>query len=362
MTAQNIQISEEAVLNALRQVIDPDLKKDVVSLGMIKDLRIEGAKVAFRFVLTTPACPVKDQLEGQAREAVTAVPGVGEVDIRMDAAVPRQRTVADKKSVAGVGNIIAVTSGKGGVGKSTVSVNLACALAKSGARVGLVDCDVYGPNVPIMLGLSSQPQALGNQIVPLEAYGLKVMSMGFLAEGDTPLIWRGPMLHGVIQQFLYQVAWGELDYLIADLPPGTGDVQLSLIQSVPLTGGIVVTTPQDVALSDARKGIMMFKQVNVNVLGIVENMSFFSCPHCGENTDIFSSGGGEKTSQQYQVPFLGRIPLETAIREGGDRGRPVVITAPEGAAGKAFSAISEQLAAQISTTVLASEPTVKLEI
>jgi len=353
-------VTSEAVLAALRVVEDPDLKKDIVSLGMIQDLEISDGAVSFRFVLTTPACPVKDKLEGEAREAVEQLPGVAEVKIVMDAAVPKHRGVPDRKAIEGVRHIVAVTSGKGGVGKSTVSVNLACALAAMGARVGLLDCDIYGPNVPIMLGLDSKPEAEGNRLIPISAFGLKVMSMGFLAEGDTPLIWRGPMLHGVIQQFLYQVAWGELDYLIADLPPGTGDVQLSMMQSVPLTGGLVVTTPQDVALADARKGIMMFKQVEVEVLGLIENMSYFVCPKCSERTEIFSHGGGEKTSQQYRVPFLGKIPLETSVREGGDNGQPIVSGSVETAASKAFVEIAQLLAARIST-VSFGQDTVELE-
>jgi ATP-binding protein involved in chromosome partitioning len=355
-------VTVEKVLEALRQVRDPDLKKDIVSLNMIRDVKIQGGHVGFRFVLTTPACPVREQLEAEARRAVESLPGVDRVDVEMDAAVPSQRAADNKRTVEGVRNIIAVSSGKGGVGKSTVAVNLACALNLDGARVGLIDCDVYGPNVPIMLGLKGQPMADGGRIVPLEAHGLKVMSMGFLTDDDTPLIWRGPMLHSVIQQFLYQVNWGELDYLVADLPPGTGDVQLTMIQSVPLAGGVVVTTPQDVALSDARKGIMMFKQVNVAVLGIVENMSYFLCPHCGERSEIFSHGGGERTSERYQVPFLGRIPLETGIRRGGDAGTPVVVGDPLGAAGSAFRDMARVLAARISTVNLTDEPPVELQM
>ncbi len=353
-------VSQQQVLDALRQVHDPDLKRDIVSLGMIKDIRIEGGRVSFRFVLTTPACPVRDQLEGQARAAVEAIPGVSKVEVSMEASVPRQRD-SGKKTVEGAANIIAVTSGKGGVGKTTVAVNLACALAADGARVGLLDCDIYGPNVPIMLGLKGQPAAEGRMIVPLEAYGLKVMSMGFLADEDTPLIWRGPMLHGVIQQFLYQVKWGELDYLVADLPPGTGDVQLTMVQSVPLSGGVVVTTPQDVALADARKGIMMFRQVQVEVLGIIENMSYFLCPHCGHRSEIFSHGGGEKTSQRYQVPFLGRVPLETELREGGDLGKPVVLLRPDSESAKAFREMARALAARVSTVNL-SRPEIQIEM
>lgn len=353
---------EKDILKALQQVQDPDLKKDIVTLGMIRDLKIESGRVSFRFVLTTPACPVRDELENQARKAVERIPGVTDVAVTMDSDVPKRAVGQGKKIVEGVANIIAVTSGKGGVGKSTVAVNLACSLAHTGARVGLIDCDVYGPNVPIMLGLKGQPLADGNRMVPMRAFGIEVISMGLLADEDTPLIWRGPMLHGVIQQFLYQVKWSELDYLVADLPPGTGDVQLTMIQSVPLTGGIVVTTPQDVALSDARKGIMMFKQVNVEVLGIVENMSYFVCPSCGERSEIFSHGGGEATAEKYQVPFLGRIPLETAIREGGDSGRPIVIGHPESPSAIAFSELAGTLAGRISTVNLDDQGTVELQM
>lgn len=357
------QITTDVVLKALSGVFDPDLRRDIVSLGMIRNVSVENGNVSFRFVLTTPACPVRDELENQAREVVQAIPGVGKVEIEMQSEVPAHRkSDSNKKAIEGVRNILAVTSGKGGVGKTTVSVNLACALARKGARVGLLDCDVYGPNVPTMLGLSGKPMARQNRILPLEAFGLKVMSMGFMAEGDTPLIWRGPMLHGVIQQFLYQVEWGELDYLIADLPPGTGDVQLTMVQSVPLMGGIVVTTPQDVALSDARKGIMMFKQVNVHVLGVVENMSYFICPHCGERTEIFSFGGGEKTSEKYRVPFLGRIPLETSIREGGDSGKPVVVEAAGSPSARAFLDIAEAVAARVSTLNLEDSSHVELQL
>lgn len=362
MTSNPSIVSQDEVLHALRKVIDPDLKKDVVSLGMIRDVKIDGGSVSFRFVLTTPACPARDQLQEEANRRVGGLPGVSSVEISMESSVPAHRSGDSRRVIEGVKNIVAVTSGKGGVGKTTIAVNLACALARQGAAVGLLDCDVYGPNVPIMLGLSGRPMARKGTIVPLDAYGLKVMSMGFLAEGDTPLVWRGPMLHGVIQQFLYQVAWGELDYLIADLPPGTGDVQLTLMQSVPLMGGVVVTTPQDVALADARKGIMMLKQVNVDVLGIVENMSYFVCPGCGKKTEIFSHGGGERTSRRYGVPFLGAIPLETAVREGGDQGRPIVVADPEHAVAKAFMELSETLAARISTLNLQARPTVELQL
>ncbi len=346
-------VTQEQILAALRGVLDPDLKRDIVSLGMIHDVRICGGAVSFRFVLTTPACPVREDLENQAKRAVEAVPGVEQVNLKMEAQVPKHRGAVDRKPIPGVSNIVAVTSGKGGVGKTTVSVNLACALARSGARVGLLDCDIYGPNVPIMLGVYQQPKGDQNSISPIEVYGMKVMSMGFIAQGDTPLIWRGPMLHGVIQQFLYQVAWGELDYLVVDLPPGTGDAQLTIMQSVPLSGGLVVTTPQDVALADARRGVMMFRQVNVDVLGIVENMSYFICPHCNERSDIFSHGGGEQTARRYSVPLLGSIPLVTALRIAGDVGKPVVFEEPESPVAKAFIEIAERLAARISTVVAA---------
>jgi ATP-binding protein involved in chromosome partitioning len=342
------------VLNALRAVLDPDLREDIVSLGMIHDIRICGGAVAFRFVLTTPACPVREQLQTQARTAVERIPGVEQVSVKMEASVPKQRASLEKKAIEGVSNIVAITSGKGGVGKTTIAVNLACALAKSGARVGLLDCDIYGPNVPIMLGVNQPPRADQQRIVPVEAYGLKVMSMGFLAQGDTPVIWRGPMLHGVIQQFLYQVIWGELDYLVADLPPGTGDAQLTIMQSVPLSGGVVVTTPQDVALMDARRGVMMFRQVNVDVLGIIENMSYFVCPHCHQRTDIFSTGGGEETSRRYGVPFLGSIPLVVELRVAGDTGKPVVFEQEQSPVARAFFEIAERLAARVSTVNLAN--------
>jgi ATP-binding protein involved in chromosome partitioning len=257
-----------------------------------------------------------------------------------------------KQGIEGVRNIIAVGSGKGGVGKSTVTVNLAVALARSGAQVGLLDADVYGPNIPLMMGIVGKPYAVDNRIQPLSNYGVKVMSMGFLAADDTPVIWRGPMLHSVIQQFIRQVDWGELDYLLIDLPPGTGDVQLTLTQTVPLMGAVVVSTPQDVALQDARKAILMFRQVRVEILGIVENMSYFQCPKCNERTDIFSHGGGSATAAKYGVPFLGEVPLDTAVRQGGDSGKPVVLAAEESPVAKALKQIASNVAAQVSITNL----------
>jgi len=339
---------EQNVLDALRGVKDPDLHKDIVSLNFIKDLKVDQGRVSFTIELTTPACPAKKQMEDQAREAVLKVKGIREVDIRMSASVTAGKRGAARQEIAGVRNIIAVGSGKGGVGKSTVTVNLAVALARTGAKVGLMDADIYGPNIPLMIGITGQPHAIKERIQPLANLGVKVMSMGFLTGQDTPVIWRGPMLHSVIQQFVRQVDWGELDYLLVDLPPGTGDVQLSLTQTVPLMGAVVVTTPQDVALQDARKAIVMFRQVHVEILGIVENMSYFECPKCGTHTNIFNHGGGAATARKYDVPFLGEVPLSVGIREGGDDGKPIVLSDPESQSGRAFAHIASSVAAQVS--------------
>jgi ATP-binding protein involved in chromosome partitioning len=340
---------EQSALDALRAVKDPDLHKDIVTLNFVKDLKVDRGKASLTIELTTPACPVKKELEQQAREAVLKVQGIHEVEIQMSSSVTTGRRASGKQEIPGVKNIVAVGSGKGGVGKSTVTVNLAVALAHAGASVGLLDADIYGPNIPSMIGVTGQPYAVMDRIQPLSNFGVKVMSMGFLAPQDTPVIWRGPMLHSVIQQFVRQVDWGELDYLLVDLPPGTGDVQLSLTQTVPLMGAVVVTTPQDVALQDARKAIMMFRQVRVEVLGIVENMSYFECSKCGTRAYIFDHGGGEATARKYGVPFLGEVPLAVDVREGGDNGRPIVLQEPESPAGKALKRIAGNVAAQVST-------------
>ncbi len=339
---------EQAVLDALRNVKDPDLHRDIVSLNFVKNLRVEGRKASVTIELTTPACPAKKDMERQARELILKVDGIHEVDIRMTATVTAGGARPDKQGIPGVKNIIAVGSGKGGVGKSTITVNLAVALAESGAKVGLLDADVYGPNVPLMMGISGRPHAIDNRIQPLSRYGVDVMSMGFLATDDTPLIWRGPMLHSVIQQFIRQVNWGELDYLLIDLPPGTGDVQLTLTQTVPLMGAIVVSTPQDVALQDARKAILMFRQVRVEILGIIENMSYFQCPNCDTRTDIFSHGGGSATASKYGVPFLGEVPLDVSVRQGGDVGKPIVLDGAKSPAGRVLAQIASNVAAQVS--------------
>src|SRR3954463_9316664 len=294
-----MQVDQGSVLAALKVVRDPDLQRDIVSLGFIKDLRIDGGRVAFTIELTTPACPVKDQLRDQARAAVMQVPGVSAVDVQMTARV-REAVGSDgaRQMVPGVKNVIAVGAGKGGVGKTTVAVNLALALAKCGSKVGIIDADIYGPNVPIMLGMKTQLTTDGQKIVPAEKYGLQVISMGFLTQDDAPIIWRGPMLHGALQQFFREVAWRNLDYLVIDLPPGTGDVSLSLSQTVPVAGAIVVTTPQQVSLADSRRAGGMYKKLNIPTLGIVENMSYFVCPDCRHEADIFGRRGGEKMAAE----------------------------------------------------------------
>ncbi len=340
------QVTPEAVLAALRQVEDPDLKQDLVSLGMIRDLEIEGGKVRFTIVLTTPACPLKSKMETDARNAVAALPGVTAVEVKMDAEVPNDGRVRGLLKVP-VRNAIAVGSGKGGVGKSTVAVNVAVALAQAGARVGLLDADIYGPNVPTMMGIKHLPPAREGRLLPAEAYGVKVMSIGFLVKPGQALIWRGPMLHSAIRQFLSDVEWGELDYMIVDLPPGTGDAPLSLAQSLSLSGGVIVTLPQQVSLDDASRGLQMFQQLQVPVLGVVENMSYLELPD-GSRMDIFGAGGGEALAKQAGVPFLGAIPMDPAVRVGGDSGTPIVVSNPDSPVAQAFIRLAEQLAAQLS--------------
>jgi ATP-binding protein involved in chromosome partitioning len=350
------QLSEQSVLDALRQIKDPDLHKDIVTLGFIKDLKIEGGSVSFRVVLTTPACPVKEEMEGAAREVVSALPGVTSVNVTMDAEVPKGRGLGDKVTMPGVRNIIAVSSGKGGVGKSTVAVNLAVSLALDGARVGLMDMDVYGPNVPLMLGVGeARPEVEEGRLLPVEAYGVKLMSMAILQPGDKPMIVRGPILHGLVKQFLTDVKWGELDYLVVDMPPGTGDVQLSLAQLVPVQGAVLVTTPQEVAVMDVRRALRMFETVAVPVLGVVENMSYFIAPDTGMRYNIFGEGGGEKLADQYGVPFLGAVPLGLEVREGGDKGVPVVIGQPDSPQAASFRKVAEEVARQVSIEAMKPE-------
>ncbi|MDQ1613094.1 MAG: ATP-binding protein involved in chromosome partitioning [Pyrinomonadaceae bacterium] len=350
------QVSEQSVLDALRQIVDPDLHKDIVTLGFIKDLRIVGGEVSFRIVLTTPACPVKEQMQTAAEQYVGALAGVTGVKVTMDAEVPKGRGLGEKVTVPGVRNIVAVSSGKGGVGKSTVAVNVAVALARDGARVGLMDADVYGPNAPLMLGVTdSKPEVVGNKLLPVKAHGLSMMSMAILKPGDEPMIFRGPILHGLVRQFLQDVLWGELDYLIVDMPPGTGDVQLSLAQLVPVQGAVLVTTPQEVAVADVRRALRMFETVAVPVLGIVENMSYFVAPDTGTRYNIFGEGGGMKLAEAYGVPFLGAVPMGLDVREGGDAGIPVVLSHPDSPQAEAFRRVAEEIARQVSIEALKPE-------
>lgn len=346
--ANENKLNEEQIRKALSTVMDPDLNIDVVTLGMISDIKITGSKVFFKLTLTTPACPVKERLEGECQDAVKALDGVEEVEMESAAQVAGQRRNG-KEPVNGIKQIIAVTSGKGGVGKSTVSCNLAVALAKLGANVGLLDADITGPNIPLMMGVDAyQPTAKDNRIVPAENHGVKCISMAFFVSQDTPLIWRGPMLDKAIKQFLRDVEWGELDYLIVDMPPGTGDAQLTMVQATQLSGGVIVTTPQDVALLDGRKGLAMFSQMEVPILGFVENMSYFQPKGSSEQYEIFGRGGGKRLADEHQVPFLGEIPLDPEVRIGGDQGVPIVAGEPDSAVSKAFIEIAKQVAAQVS--------------
>jgi ATP-binding protein involved in chromosome partitioning len=342
-------IRPESVLDALRGIEDPDLHQDIVSLGFVRDLRVEEGRVAFTIQLTTPACPVKGEMERQARARVAALPGVTEVEVHMTSSVPQAPASMGADLLPGVRHAVAVASGKGGVGKSTVAVNLAAALAGSGARVGLMDADIYGPSIPIMMGLrTARPTVRDGKLIPLERYGLRMMSLGFIAGEDTPVIWRGPLVGKLVQQFLADVEWGELDYLVVDLPPGTGDAQLTLTQSAPLAGAVIVTTPQDVALEDVRRGVRMFEKVNVPILGIVENMAYFVCPDCGSRHEIFNHGGGAEAARQFEVPFLGEIPIDPAIRQGGDEGVPLVVGHPDSPQTEAFQRVAGELARQLS--------------
>ena len=343
------QPDREAVLNALRAVVDPDIRRDIVTLGFVKNLSIDSGRVAFTIELTTPACPVKEQLREQATNAVRSVSGVSQVDVQLTANV-RSALAPEtgRPPLPGVKNVIAVGAGKGGVGKTTVAVNLALSLAKCGSRVGVLDGDIYGPNVPLMLGLNTQLTTDGKQIVPAEKYGLQVVSIGFLTQDDAPIIWRGPMLHSAIQQFFREVAWKDLDYLIVDMPPGTGDVALSMSQTVPVVGSIVVTTPQQVSLSDSRRAVRMYQKLNIPPIGIVENMSYYQCTNCHHEADIFGHGGGEALAAELNVPFLGRLPVYQPIREGSDAGVPLVVAEPSSVAAKAFLTLAERAAAQVS--------------
>lgn len=354
-------VNREAILAALSKVQEPELHKDLVTLNMIRDLSIEDGKVAFTVLLTTPACPLRTRIEKEAREAVQALPGVQSVQVKMDASVPSDGRPRGLLKLP-VRNVVAVASGKGGVGKSTVAVNVAVALAQSGARVGLLDADIYGPNVPTMMGVDHlPPQNNSGKLVPAIAYGVELMSIGFLVKPGQPLIWRGPMLHSAIRQFLSDVEWGELDYLVIDLPPGTGDAQLSLAQSIPLSGGIIVTLPQAVSLEDARRGLEMFRELNVPILGVVENMSYLEMPD-GTHMDVFGTGGGQKLADAANVPYLGQIPMDPAVRIGGDSGAPVMVTRPDSAPARAMRDLAEQVAARLSVAAIQSGGGVSIDM
>lgn len=345
------KISAETILDTLRKVQEPELHKDLVTLNMIRDLVIKGDEISFTILLTTPACPLKGVLEKSAREAAMTVPGVKTVNIKLDSSVPADGRLRGLMQLP-VRNAIAVASGKGGVGKSTVSANLAVALAQSGARVGLMDADIYGPNIPTMMGIHDIPGTKENKLIPADAFGVKLMSMGFLVKPGQPLIWRGPMLNSAIRQFLSDVEWGELDYLIIDLPPGTGDVPLSLAQALPLSGVVIVTLPQTVSLEDASRGLEMFRTLEVPILGVIENM----------RGEFFGSGGGEDLARIAQVPFLGAIPMEQSVRIGSDTGEPVVVSNPSSAAAQALKSLSEQVAARISVTALSNNIVPKINV
>ena len=351
-------LNTESVLEVLKPVQDPELQKSLVALNMIRNVRVEGGEVSFTLVLTTPACPLREFIREDCEKAVRTLPGVEKVEIEITAETPQQKALPDRTGIAGVKNILAVTSGKGGVGKSTVAINIAVALAKTGAAVGLIDADIYGPNAPTMMGLSEANVTVrdvdGKQVLePAFNHGVKMVSMGFLIDKDQPVVWRGPMLNGVIRQFLYQVQWGELDYMVVDMPPGTGDAQLTLAQAVPMAGAIIVTTPQTVALADARRGLKMFEQLNVPILGLVENMSYFVPPDMPDKKyAIFGTDGGEKAAAELGVTLLGKVPLEMPVREGGDNGLPIVLAAPKSASAVALMNIAKQAAAKISVAAL----------
>ncbi len=346
-------VTEQQVLDALRAVIDPDLRRDIVSLGFVKDVKICDGTVGFKIELTTPACPVKDLMKAQATEAVLKVPGVKAVNVEMTAQV-RSRQVGAEDILPTVKHVIAVASGKGGVGKSTVSVNLAVALAQLGAKVGLLDADVYGPSVPLLMGTRETPRVVNDRIIPVERYGVQMMSLGFLLPDDQAVVWRGPMVAGTVRQLLTDVEWGAKDYLVVDLPPGTGDAPMTLSQSVPITGVVVVMTPQDVAFTIAAKAVAMFHKLEeglnraIPILGIIENMAGFACPHCGDVTPIFAGVGGEQAAERLGVPFLGSIPLDPSISLSGNEGVPSIVAHPESPQAKAFRQIAQALAAQCS--------------
>lgn len=346
-------VTVDQVLTSLRTVVDPELHKDIVSMGMIKDLAIAEGKVSFNLELTTPACPFNSEIEQDVRTAISNI-GVENLDLKVTARVMEGRAISMDELIPEVKNIIAVASGKGGVGKTTIAVNLALALAKSGAKVGLLDADIYGPSVPLMLGAEESPQVLKNKIQPPNVEGIKVISMGFFYEQSQQAgIYRGPIVSGIVKQFLTDVEWGSLDYLIIDLPPGTGDAPLTMAQTIPVTGIIIVTTPQDVAMNVAVKAVGMFSKLNVPIVGVIENMSYLQCPHCSEKINIFGKGGGQKISDKFNIPFLGEIPLSPQIMEGSDKGKPIILSEPDSIQANALRKVAKVTAGRIS--VIAAE-------
>lgn len=341
--------TEKDILAALSQVEDPELHRDIVSLNMVRDLQIDGDRVSLRVVLTTPACPVSGAIKEAVEKAVVSLAGVSSVDITMDAEVRGHRAISGPKPVQGVRNIIAIASNKGGVGKTTVSVNLAVALAKRGARVGLMDADVTGPNVPIMMGFSAGFMAESDRgLEPVDRYGVRVCSIGFVLPKGSAVVWRGPMVGTAIRQLMHDVPWGELDYLLIDLPPGTSDASLSMVQEAPIAGVVIVSTPQDVSLEDATKAVSMFDKLKVPIFGMVENMSYFACPHCGERTDIFGHGGAQAAAEDLGLEFLGEVPLDAQTRAAGDEGAPITEFQPDSPQAKVFMALAEKVAARCS--------------
>jgi ATP-binding protein involved in chromosome partitioning len=348
MSGNDKQLAQE-VLEALRKVNDPELHKSIVEIGMVKNLTVQDGNVSFEIVLTTTACPLKAQIQKEATEAAQSVEGVKNVkaEISGDTLAPK---VPKKNPIPGIKNIIAVSSGKGGVGKTTVSVNLACALQQRGASVGILDADIYGPNVPLMMGLKNaviKEKTPDGKMKPPENHDVKVMSMAFLVKEDQPVVWRGPLLDRVIRQFFSDTGWGELDYLIVDLPPGTGDAQLTIIEAVPVVGAVIVTTPQDVAVLDSKKGLSMFKNAGIPVLGVIENMSYYVCPCCNDKSYLFGQGGGEHLAKLLDVPYLGAVPMNPKVRENADAGKPIVVAEPDSLQAEAFKAISQQITATI---------------